>query len=342
MMKEKIEQFEKENKCTVLYLTEYGSRLYGTHNENSDHDFKGIFVQDTDLMLLKKDMAHWTSNSNNTNEKNSADDIDLQLFSVHKFFELLRKGETGALDLLFSMFSPSVMYENTEFTDLIKENYKEFLNKRLHSFVGYAIGQSAKYGIKGSRFKELMEFNKLFEEEDFSPYLGEKLEGLFPDFHNIFKDRGYKYIKMVKAQGPKTLKAPADIEYVEILGKKYSGDVTINYFIERAKELEEQFGNRTRASTEGTDWKALSHSVRVINEVEELLDTGFITFPLKRAKKVKEIKNGNIDIDTVMEYISQKLDVVNKKLENSTLPKSSNRELMDEIELKIVKGQKEV
>ncbi len=334
-----IKEIELLHNVEVLYVTEYGSRLYGTHNEDSDRDYKFLFVSKIDSILLKQDKEH-IKYGKDTKEKNTREDIDFDGYSVHKFFELLRKGETGALDLLFSMFSPSVIYENTEFTDLIKENYKEFLNKRLHSFVGYAIGQSAKYGIKGSRFKELKDFNEFIKDNELQGEI--KLGNLFLLFSNYFNIQKTKYLRMVSAQGPKTLKAPADIEYVEILGKKYSGDVTINYFIERAKELEEQFGNRTRASTEGTDWKALSHSVRVINEVEELLDTGFITFPLKRAKKVKEIKNGNIDIDTVMDYISQKLDVVNEKLENSTLPKSSNRELMDEIELKIVKGQKEV
>jgi hypothetical protein len=101
--------------------------------------------------------------------------------------------------------------------------------------------------------------------------------------------------------------------------------------------MEEQFGNRTKSSVEGVDWKALSHSVRVINEVEELLDTNFIEFPLKHSKRVKEIKDGNVELDIVMDYINTKLDIVNEKLANSDLPEQSNKKLMQKIELKFIK-----
>ena len=262
---------------------------------------------------------------------------------MHKFFELIRKGETGALDILFSMWSPSIVYADEDFVNLIKNNYSDFLNRKLHSFVGYAVGQATKYGIKGTRFKELQEFNTWFKLHVSTINLSgmkvddQKLETRFAFFSDYFGAKRTKYLKMTKARGPKTLKEPANIDYVEILGKLYSGDVTVKYFLDRTIKLEEQFGNRTRASTEGVDWKALSHSVRVLHEVEELLDTGFIEFPLKYAEFIKDIKENDNedDLEGIMEYISEKIDVVKEKLENSDLPEKSNRELMDNIELKM-------
>ena len=332
-----INEFEVKYNCKLLYLTKYGSKLYGTDNPNSDTDYKGIFVQAPNKVLLKQDLDHWTSNSNDTNEKNGAEDIDLQLFSVHKFFELVRKGETGALDILFSMFSPSVVYEDTLFTEFIRNNYKEFLNKKLHSFVGYAVGQATKYGIKGTRFKELQSFNEEMHRTGIMAYNGTKLNQFFHQFKAYFKRNNTKYLYMTRAQGPKTLKDPADIDYVEILGKKFSGDITVGYFFDKTIAMEEQFGNRARASTEGVDWKALSHSVRVLHEVEELLDTGFIQFPLQSAEFIKDIKENDNedDLEGIMEYISTKIDEVKEKLENSNLPEKSDREFMDTIELKM-------
>ena len=333
-VKEALKKFEDEHGARILYLTEYGSQLYGTNNPNSDTDYKGIYVQNTDDILLKKDAEHWTSNSNDSKEKNDADDIDLQLFSIHKFFQLLRKGETGGLDILFSMWSPSIVFEDETFTGAIKENYPAFLNKKLHSFVGYAVGQATKYGVKGSRYKELVAFNEWLTGGAFSDM---KLNEFFVDFELYFKKHKTKYLKMTQAQGPKTGKGENMIDYVEILGKKFSGDITVEYFLDKAQRLEEQFGNRTKASTEGTDWKALSHSVRVLHEVEELLDTGFIKMPLDKAPMIKMIKEGKVTIDTVMNFINNKLDVVKEKLDNSNLPEKSNRELMDEMELIILK-----
>ena len=47
--------------------------------------------------------------------------------------------------------------------------------------------------------------------------------------------------------------------------------LTIGYFAEKITDIEEQFGNRARASAKGVDFKALSHVVRVIDELEELI-----------------------------------------------------------------------
>ena len=341
-VKDALVAFEEKHGCRILYVTEYGSKLYGTDNPNSDTDYKGIYVQNNDDILLKKDIDHWTSNSNDTNEKNGSDDIDLQLFSINKFFKLVRKGETGALDILFSMWSPSVVFEDVGFTGAIKDNYKAFLNKELHSFVGYAVGQASKYGIKGSRHKELIEFNKCMNKtlEDKSTHLDQKLEDMFEAFEAHFKQFNTKYLKMVEAPGPRTgdhLESNM-IDYVEILGKKFSGDITVEYFFDKIKNMEDKAGNRTKASVEGTDWKALSHSVRVLHEVEELLDTGFIKMPLTTSEYIKTIKEGKVSLEVAMKHIDEKLDVVREKLDKSDLPEKSDREYMDKLELIILKS----
>ena len=84
------------------------------------------------------------------------------------------------------------------------------------------------------------------------------------------------------------------------------------------------------------DYKALSHAVRVINEVEELLDDKFITFPLKNRKYITSVKEGNEKLEEVMNYIDHKLDVVQEKLSNSDLPERSDEAFMDEILLEWV------
>jgi len=81
------------------------------------------------------------------------------------------------------------------------------------------------------------------------------------------------------------------------------------------------------------DFKALSHSVRVIFEVEELLTDGFITFPLKERQFVKEVKEGKTPVDVVMFFVNTKLDSVKENLDNSDLPERSNRETMNWLEL---------
>ncbi len=333
-LRDKIKTFERENKCKVLYLAEYGSRLYGTNSKNSDKDYKGIFIQSKKKLLLQQGLEHFTFNS--SKGKNSSDDIDLQLFSIHKFFQLVKKGETGALDILFSMFSPSVVYANSEFTNLMRDNYKSFLNKNLSSFTGYAVGQASKYGIKGGRLKELSDFNLFFS--NYEEYgLGDfKLETFFDSFKHYFNTNKTKYLKTVFSEGPKTGKGENIIEYVEVLGKKFSGDVNCSYFFENLKLQESQFGNRARSALDCADFKALSHACRVLLEVEELLVDKKITFPLKDRIFLASIKQGEREVKEIQNFIEGKLDRVKLLTECTDLPEKSDLELMDSLELDIL------
>ena len=148
-IKKLINDFEEKHNTKVVYVTKYGSKLYGTDNPNSDTDYKGIFIPSKNDVLLKRDLEHYNFNSNADNSKNTKDDIDLQLFSVYKFFNLLKKGETGAMDILFSMFREDTQVYNDEaFTSVIMENYKKFYNRNLHSFIGYCVGQSKLYNVR--------------------------------------------------------------------------------------------------------------------------------------------------------------------------------------------------
>lgn len=335
-IKNLIKDFEKEHNYKVVYVTKYGSKLYGTDNPNSDTDYKGIFIPNQESVLLKRDMEHYNFNSNDNNTRNGKDDIDLQLFSIYKFFHLLKKGETGAMDILFSMFREDTQLINDkEFTSVIMENYKRFYNKNLHSFVGYCVGQSKVYNIRGERFNELHlfvdYFNSLVKEQG-----SEKLELLFPMIEEMFKEKSFKYVKFVSAPTSRGSGVTQDGTYIEILGKRFLGTVTINYFAQKITNMEEQFGNRAKASAKGVDFKALSHAVRVINEVEELLDVGFITFPLKNRVYIRSIKEGYESLEDVMNYIDNRLDVVYEKLDNSDLPEKSDIEFMDKLILSLL------
>ncbi len=319
-----IKNFEEEKNCKVVYITLFGSKLFGTDNPNSDTDYKGIFIPNREDVLLKRDIEHYNFNSNNENTKNGKDDIDLQLFSIYKFFSLLKKGETGAIDILFSMFREDTqVYNDKAFTSVIMENYKKFYSKNLHSFVGYCVGQSKVYNVRGERFNELHTFveyfNALVKEQG-----AEKLESMFPQIEELFQAHSYKYINFTMAPTSRGSGEPKEGKYVEVLGKRFLGTVTVKYFADKIADMEEQFGNRARASAKGVDFKALSHAVRVINEVEELIDSDFITFPLKNRVYITSVKEGKEKLEDVMDYIDQKLNIVQEKLEHSTLPERSD------------------
>ena len=130
-----------------------------------------------------------------------------------------------------------------------------------------------------------------------------------------------------------------DVPYVSVLGKLYEGNVTFQYTLDRVNKMFKQFGNRTKtvAQTDSkTDWKALSHALRVAYEVEELLTTGFVTFPLLKAKEVVEVKEGRTDKDVAVEMVTKVLDEVDGLLLNSELPDEADKNFCNETKLKFL------
>ena len=338
-MKETIKKIEEQHNVNVVYLTLSGSKLYGTNSENSDTDYKGIFIPNVNDVLLRKDPKSISFTTGEKDSKNSKDDIDFTLHNVVDFFNMLKKSETGSMDLLFSMFrNKTIVFEDSNFTDLIKKNYKNFLNTNMKSFIGYALGQTKKFGIKGARYDELDSFVKSFE-NSYKVSSSEKIGNIFDELADFICD--YNYIKFVTAPGPKANRVQEDIKYISVLGKLFSGDVTIEYFFDRINNLYRQFGNRTKtiAKTEAkTDFKALSHAYRVAIEVKELLETNFIKFPLKDSEYIKAIKSGKVSLEAVVDQVQDILEDIDNLLLTSSLPEKPNSKELDKLLLGILKS----
>lgn len=335
----KIKEFEETKNCKVLYCTMSGSKLYGTDNPNSDFDFKAVFAPSQEDVLLKKDLVYFDYDTNKSKEKNSNEDVDMSLSSVYKFVDELKQSETGATDVLFSMFREDTqVYADETFVSEMKANYQAFANKNMKAFVGYALGQSQRFGVKGARYAELDKFVALLDDMS-QGHPERKLKTLFPVFEKYFKDNDKKYLKMVMAPGARGTGTPKKIPYVSVLGKLYEGNVTFLYTLERVRKMHSQFGNRTRSiakTTEKTDFKALSHALRVAYEVEELLETNFITFPLLKAKEVLEVKEGRVDTQVAVEEVTRVLDRVDELLLSTSLPDKANEAYCDEVKLKFL------
>lgn len=339
-----LKEIEEKYNVEVVYCTQSGSKLYGTNGPDSDTDYKFLFVPSINDVLLKKDEPYIKIGTQ-TKVKNGPDDVDFDGSSTYKFFNELKKSETGAMDILFSMFrEDTIVYENEEFTDTMKHNYKEFLNSNMKSFIGYALGQTRKFGIKGARYDELDDFvKKLYVWTD--KYLKHKVDDKDGSWDHLKKwvaAGNYKYIKFVMAPGPRGSGDYKEIEYLSVLGKLFSGDVTNEYLFDRVGKLYSQFGNRTKTiakTLSKTDFKALGHSLRVALEVQELLETGFIKFPLTYAEELKNVKNGTADVEETMDQIGDVLAHVDDLLEVSDLPAKSNTKFMDQLTLNFVYGK---
>lgn len=336
---------------TLLYLTQYGSHLYGTNTENSDLDFRGVYIPTIDDLILHKDKDEINEeltlfeirdeyNKNPviyTKEPKTLISswhlkqikVDIKIFSLQKFIKLCSKADTNALDLLFSynperkdiqqyVYNKEQYYENgilahpyIPFIEFLINRGKLINTDRLESPITYAFKQATKYSIKGERRQVMLNLLKhvntyLFLDttpadvplsrfmtdfiyEDGTPVINQYIDG--------------KHVKIdeLDNKGKKE-------KYLYVCGVQHQFNLELKRFAQRLEEKinKEYTSQRTIDAADGNDWKALSHAIRVLFEIKQLLETGDIQFPVDPI--VKQIKLGQIsreDIDNLFDTTFQ-------------------------------------
>lgn len=302
------------NNEVVILKTIFGSHLYGTSSEHSDKDFKGIFIPNKkDILLGRIPHQYSIKRNKGEGEKNTSDDIDEEIFSLHEFIKLSCEGQTVALDMLH--VPENMIICKNEIWDKIVKNRDKFYTKNLHAFIGYAQRQAAKYGIKGSRLDAAKYFYDLLTSKDSNL----KLKDIWDEI-----EIG-EHIKFIETN-------QNGVRQVMVCGKIFQETSYIEYLIPIIKNFCDNYGERARlaASNEGIDWKAISHAVRAALEIKELLTEKTITFPLKEANLVKKIKYGKMDYLTEASPLLERLiDECRDLSEKSDLPEKVDRTFWD-------------
>lgn len=308
-----IDEFEKANDCQVIYLSITGSKLYGTDTSISDTDYFGLFLPSKQSLIQCTAIHTYSTTTGNSISKNSVKDVDVTLWSVHSFLDQLHQGRTGALDLLFSMYAEPILNSSAavEIRDYSKAS---ILTKNVQPYIGYALGQAERYGVKGKRHKELVTFTAEVGQLIISDNV--KVHEYIDQLEKYTKD--YHYITVKTEDTDQT----GPMKYVDVLGKYHAETITMNTLYNRLLKRVTEVGERTKKAAEGADWKSLYSAARVMLEVHELLTTGHITFPLPYASTLLDIKNGNVPNAEVIEYIQEGLDKVDSLIDDSNLPDS--------------------
>jgi len=305
-MKEKITEIAHEKNVDILYITEYGSKLYGTNSESSDTDYKVIFLPKLKDVLICNFQNSFSISTGTNNSKNSNEDIDIEFYSLQYWMNNVKKGETGALDILFSIFRKDTqLYIDENFETEIKSNYKNYFTAtEAEAYIRYALAQMNTYSIKGERLKILEDINNYLNNLNETLY-EQRINDIFNELKH-FLDNEYCHI---------------DSKHITILGKKHDLNIFVFEFKDRINNLYKKYGHRAQKAKEcnGFDFKAVSHALRTIFEMEELLTTEFVHFPLKSANKIKQVKYGEIKKEEALQYINDKINQVSLILKDKKI-----------------------
>lgn len=284
----------------ILILSIAGSRMYGTATENSDFDYIGVYIP-TKYDIYTNNVQHHHSIK--------TDIIDLQIWSIYKFMTLVCQGETLAIDLLHSSYFHWIMYTN-EWIDFQK-NKSCFYTKKMKTYIDYSRDQAIKYGIKGENFNTLQIII------DFLENCGSDDMKLYEQWNELPNDVPHVYKLNTKPY-----------RMYQVCGKKYQETVKIGYIKDGIKNLLNAYGKRAilAAKNRGIDWKGLSHAIRAVHQVHDILTTGNYQYPLKNYKFIKQVKEGKIDFEIVKAVLSDWMSIVDKLIEKSNYPENIDTE----------------
>ncbi len=328
----------------IIFETLAGSKLYGTDSETSDTDIKGVFLPTLEELVLNKAVKTITMSTGNKNERNTQTDIDKTYYSLQYFLQLVSQGETNCIDMLFAFTNKNAILKTSDIWNSIIENRHKIISKNIRSFMGYCKSQCIKYSYKGDKLKNFNEFLKMCKDnfsssisllnvlekafnrklDEYIPKVGQ--ERIKINFDSSFKYNFGEHCYFITAQNKESYISISDIKFI------LSDNIKSTY--SKCEKVISSYGNRAKQASDmnGIDYKAISHCVRVLDESEELLLTGNITFPLKNVDFIKSIKYGNLAMsyDELMQYIENRI----KYIEENVMPKSilsekSSQKLID-------------
>lgn len=286
----------------VVYLGVHGSTLYGLDHPDSDIDLKAVYLPSVTNLVCGEAIKTY-------NYKNDELDIEIEVKSLPSFLKSAASCDTNCIDLLHAPKS-MCLYSEPLWDDLKKER-KSMYAKNMRGIIGYIKTHSKKYTNKIDRLNEMKSVLKLVETfnngTDSINDLAEK---------NNFSE--YKYVKVVGSSEVKD----GHQEYLEVCGKKYclSWDVLK---LRNAMQTEiTRYGERSnKGADKGIDSKSLSHALRVLLQLKEIIVTKDLKFPLKDAEYVKLVKMGEVtDVGEVLDVIDTLYDECMTLLQESDFP----------------------
>jgi predicted nucleotidyltransferase len=149
--------------ATVLH----GSRLYGTHHAQSDHDYREIVMPSLDDLMRRK--AH--------NGRTCLDNIDIQRVSLFQFCEHLKDSQPYAVELVFAP-SSAIIHSSPAWEAIIRNRHL-YLTGNVDHFRSAARTDLRMYARNGSE-KCLKQAKRLVHEAKVYRTTG-KLEFPLPD-----------------------------------------------------------------------------------------------------------------------------------------------------------------
>ena len=307
------EKLCRERGASLLFLTLFGATLYGTETPaGSDLDVRGVFLPSARSLALSHAPRSLHFSTGGGGGKNTATDVDIDLYSLqHWLLKLLPAGDMAALDLLFApSHAACTLYRNACLDKIFAAPLRLF-DATGRGYAEYVFKQTKKYGIKGSRAGALKAARAWLAEHCPNPAPPERLGPCLDSLAAACADGRHCFLTEIN--GEKSL---------QLGGKLHAASTRLAEFARRVDAELQPLAARLEAAerNEGLDFKALSHALRALAQMRELLQTGQIIFPLQNREELLAVKNGLYTWAELEPLILTRLAEVDALRESAPLP----------------------
>lgn len=335
---------------TALFQVPFGSHLYGTNTPTSDYDYKIVCLPSFEDLLMNKKLTNRVKKPEGWREgdKMIAGEAEFEFIPLQVYFDQFFEGQTYAVELAFAVLNnmhTTLEYEHGELSikddswriqSWMSQLVSNFLTRNVQKMVGYAVSQSKQYGLKTERYNAYVKASELIVavERDMAGWKGVSKSGSVslnkvgdnPKLiEELCKLTHIHRDEIMNANGGKET-APA----INIGGKQFPLTTTWKTVWLSIDSSIKSYGNRVKDHTgEPTDWKALSHATRIVEQIIELTTTGQITFPRPNAAYLLDMKQGKLTLEEATEYLADKFNKIDSSIESSVL-KEKTPELEEE------------
>jgi len=340
-----------------LYLVIRGSHAYGTNVPTSDIDYSGVFVQDLDSILGMSYIEQINDDKN-----------DIVIYELRRFLELLAKNNPTILELLNTP-QDCIIYKHPAF-DQILEHRDKFLTKICaNSFGGYAKEQISK--AKGQNKKQNWEKDKVtrkipldfcfIHDGEYSIPLTDYLKkfdlkqefcGLSKlphskDSYALFHTEEFAKFKGLAFEDSNDLRLssiPKDLPKSCFVGHiTYNKDAYSQHCKDyKSYETWIQQRNEQRcidveSPGQKIDGKNMMHCRRLMDMAREIAEGKGIIVRRHNPKELIDIRQGKIDLQTLIDHVESEIKLVDLLFKNSTLPDKVDMKFVDQILINIRK-----